>query len=65
MRSSSIQVIGHFNRATRDKDGNAIAEERLLTTLDEQICALSENSQSWIYFFIDSGRTYRIKPAIQ
>ena len=54
--------LRHLNRVTLDAQGHAIAEERLLTDLNERIRALAENPQGWIYFSTDSGTIYRIKP---
>jgi glucose/arabinose dehydrogenase len=54
--------LRHINRVTLNKEGNAIAEERLLTNLDERIRALVENPQGWLYFSTDSGKVYVIKP---
>jgi glucose/arabinose dehydrogenase len=55
--------LRHINRVTLNKEGNAIAEERLLTNLDERIRALIESPQGWLYFSTDSGKVYVIKPA--
>jgi glucose/arabinose dehydrogenase len=54
--------LRHINRVTLNKEGNAIAEERLLTNLDERIRALIESPQGWLYFSTDSGKVYVIKP---
>lgn len=54
--------LRHINRVTLDKNGKAIAEERLLTELEERIRALTEDSQGSIYFSTDSGKIYRLKP---
>ena len=55
--------LRHINRVTLNKEGVAIAEERLLTNLDERIRALVESPQGWLYFSTDSGKVYVIKPA--
>lgn len=54
--------LRHINRVTLNKEANAIAEERLLTNLDERIRALTESPQGWLYFSTDSGKVYVIKP---
>jgi glucose/arabinose dehydrogenase len=54
--------LRHINRVTLNKEGNAIAEERLVTNLDERIRALVESPQGWLYFSTDSGKIYVIKP---
>ncbi len=55
--------LRHINRVTLNAKGQAVAEERLLTDLDERIRALEEGPQGWIYFSTDSGGIYVIKPA--
>jgi glucose/arabinose dehydrogenase len=57
--------LRHINRVTLDKEGKAIAEERLLTDLDERIRALAEDPRGWIWFSTDSGRIYVIKPVAE
>ena len=57
--------LRHINRVTLDKEGKAVAEERLLTDLDERIRALAEDPQGWIWFSTDSGRIYVIKPVAE
>ena len=47
---------------TLNEKGNAIAEERLLTDLNERIRALTESPQGWIWFSTDSGKIYVMKP---
>lgn len=54
--------LRHINRVTLSKEGNAIAEERLLTNLDERVRALAESPQGWIFFSTDSGKIYVVKP---
>ena len=54
--------LRHINRVTLNKEGNAIAEERLLTNLDERIRTLIESPQGWLYFSTDSGKVFVIKP---
>jgi glucose/arabinose dehydrogenase len=56
--------LHHLNRVTIDKEAKAVSEERLLNELNERIRALVESPQGWIYFSTDSGKIYRIKPAI-
>lgn len=55
--------LQHLNRVTLSIDGKAIAEERLLTELDERIRALAQGPQGWLYFSTDSGKVYVMKPA--
>ena len=55
--------LQHLNRVTLSEDGQAIAEERLLTELNERIRALAQGPQGWLYFSTDSGKVYVIKPA--
>ena len=57
--------LRHLNRVTLSKSGKAIAEERLLTGLDERIRALAESPQGWIFFSTDSGTIYVIKPVTE
>jgi glucose/arabinose dehydrogenase len=57
--------LRHINRITLNEEGEAIAEERLLTDLDERIRALAEDPQGWIWFSTDSGRIYVIKPVAE
>jgi glucose/arabinose dehydrogenase len=57
--------LRHINRVSLSEDGKAIAEERLLTDLDERIRALAESPRGWIWFSTDSGRIYVIKPAAE
>ena len=54
--------LRHINRVTLNAKGQAVAEERLLTDLDERIRALEESPKGWIYFSTDSGGIYVIKP---
>ncbi len=55
--------LQHLNRVTLSEDGKAIAEERLLTELDERIRALAQSPKGWLYFSTDSGKVYVMKPA--
>ncbi len=54
--------LRHINRVVLDKDANAVAEERLLESLDERIRVLVQSPQGWLYFSTDSGKIFRIKP---
>jgi glucose/arabinose dehydrogenase len=56
--------LRHLNRVTIDARAEAVGEERLLEALKERIRALAESPQGWIYFSTDSGKIYRIKPAV-
>ena len=60
---SGALKLQHLNRVTLSEDGRAIAEERLLTELNERIRALAQGPQGWLYFSTDSGKVYVIKPA--
>ena len=55
--------LQHLNRVTLSEDGKAVAEERLLTELNERIRALAQGPQGWLYFSTDSGKVYVMKPA--
>ena len=57
--------LQHLNRVTLSKDGRAIAEERLLTELNERIRALAQGPQGWLYFSTDSGKVYVMKPVVK
>lgn len=54
--------LRHLNRVVINVQGKAIAEERLLSDLDERIRALAQSPQGWIYFSTDSGKLFCIKP---
>jgi len=60
---SGALKLQHLNRVTLSEDGRAIAEERLLTELNERIRALAQGPQGWLYFSTDSGKVYVMKPA--
>ncbi|MGD8784519.1 MAG: PQQ-dependent sugar dehydrogenase [Thioalkalispiraceae bacterium] len=60
---SGALALRHLNRVVINKQGQAIAEERLLEDLDERIRALAQSPQGWIYFSTDTGKLYCIKPA--
>ncbi len=57
--------LRHINRVSLNEEGKAVAEERLLTDLDERIRALTAGPQGWIWFSTDSGRIYVIKPVAE
>jgi len=59
---SSALKLKHLNRVEVDTTGKAVAEERLLTDLNERIRALAESPAGHIYFSTDSGRIYRLTP---
>lgn len=52
----------HLNRVVLDRQGKEVAEERLLSELDERIRALIESQEGWLYLSTDSGRILRVKP---
>ncbi len=54
--------LRHLNRVSIDDSAKAIAEERLLTQLDERMRALVQSPKGYIYFSTDSGKIYSIKP---
>jgi glucose/arabinose dehydrogenase len=54
--------LKHVNRIDLDDKGNPIAEERLLTRLDERIRCIVESPEGFIYFSTDSGSIYRLRP---
>jgi glucose/arabinose dehydrogenase len=54
--------LRHLNRIIVNRQGQAIAEERLLGDLNERIRALTQSPQGWIYFSTDSGKLFCIKP---
>jgi glucose/arabinose dehydrogenase len=54
--------LQHLNRIVLDEQGNAIAEERLLSELNERIRALSVGPQGLLYFTTDSGNLYQLSP---
>lgn len=60
---SGALKLTHLNRVTLDESGKAVAEERLLESLNERIRALIESPEGWIYFSTDSGKIYRLRPA--
>lgn len=60
---SGALVLTHLNRVVLDESGKAVAEERLLESLNERIRALVESPEGWIYFSTDSGKIYRLRPA--
>ena len=60
---SGALKLQHLNRVTLSEEGKAIAEERLLTELDERIRALAQGPRGWLYFSTDSGKVYVMKPA--
>ncbi len=55
-------ALRHLNRVVLDENGKAVAEHRLLASLDSRIRALSESPNGWIYFSTDDGRILRIRP---
>ncbi len=59
---SGALKLRHLNRIQLNKNGDAIAEEWLLTRLKSRIRALAESPQGWIYLSTDSGRILRIRP---
>lgn len=59
---SGALVLRHLNRVTLNKQGEALAEERLLTELNERIRALAVDHQGFIYVSTDSGQILRLRP---
>ena len=59
---SGALILTHLNRVALDESGKAVAEERLLESLNERIRALVESPEGWIYFSTDSGKIYRLRP---
>ena len=55
-------VLKHLNRVVLSEEGKAIAEERLLSDLDERIRGLTESPEGWLYLSTDSGRILRLRP---
>ncbi len=60
---SGALKLTHLNRVELDQSGRAIAEERLLESLEERIRAILESPEGWIYLSTDSGRILRLRPA--
>lgn len=56
-------VLRHLNRVVVNGVGQPVAEERLLTDLEERIRALVESPEGWLYLSTDSGRILRLRPA--
>lgn len=54
--------LRHLNRVAIDNKGKAVAEERLLGTMNERIRALTESPEGWIYLSTDSGKILRLRP---
>ncbi|MCW8327217.1 PQQ-dependent sugar dehydrogenase [Photobacterium sp. SDRW27] len=54
--------LQHINRTTPDSKGNIIAEERLVSELNQRIRALIQSPEGWIYFSTDDGNLYRLSP---
>jgi glucose/arabinose dehydrogenase len=59
---SGALKLTHLNRVVLDDEGRAIAEERLFEKDRERIRALAESPGGWLYFSVDSGAIYRIRP---
>jgi glucose/arabinose dehydrogenase len=55
--------LRHLNRIVINSDNKAIAEERLLESLNERIRCIIESPEGWIYLSTDSGKILRLKPA--
>jgi glucose/arabinose dehydrogenase len=58
----SALKLTHINRVELDKLGKAVAETRLLESLDERIRALLIGTDGYIYFSTDSGKVMRLVP---
>ncbi len=61
---SGALKLRHLNRVVINKAGKAIKEERLFEAMNERIRALTQGPEGWIYFSTDSGKIYRVRPAI-
>ncbi|WP_210396942.1 PQQ-dependent sugar dehydrogenase [Motiliproteus sediminis] len=59
---SGALKLTHLNRVTLNDKGEAVAEERLLESLNERIRALAESPEGWLYLSTDSGRILRVRP---
>jgi glucose/arabinose dehydrogenase len=60
---SGALKLTHLNRVVIDKNGKAVAEERLLEQMNERIRALAQSPNGWIYLSTDSGKIFKIAPA--
>ena len=54
----------HLNRIVLDEKGNAVEEERLLEGMKERFRSIVESPEGYIYFGTDSGKIFRISPAV-
>lgn len=54
--------LTHINVVTLDASHQAVAESRLLESLDERIRDIRRSPDDWIYFTTDSGNIYRLLP---
>ncbi|WP_207061830.1 PQQ-dependent sugar dehydrogenase [Motiliproteus sp. SC1-56] len=54
--------LTHLNRITLNEAAEAVAEERLLETLEERIRALAQDARGWLYLSTDSGSILRLRP---
>ncbi|WP_250657495.1 PQQ-dependent sugar dehydrogenase [Alkalimarinus coralli] len=59
---SGALKLQHLNRVKLNRAGQAVAEERLLSDLNERIRALAQSPEGWIYFSTDSGKIMRLVP---
>jgi aldose sugar dehydrogenase len=57
--------LKHLNRVVINDNAKAIAEQRLLESLNERIRCVVESPQGWIYLSTDSGKILRMTPIRQ
>lgn len=57
--------LRHLNRISLDKNGQAIAEDRMLEDLGERIRSLTQAPNGTIFFATDSGKLYQISPDLE
>ena len=59
--SGALKLM-HLNRVVLDDEGQAIAEERLLKSLNERVRSITESEEGWIYVATDNGNLYVLTP---
>lgn len=60
---SGALSLQHLNRVAVSQQGALLKEERLLESLEERIRGLAQSPQGWLYFSVDSGKIFRLRPA--
>lgn len=60
---SGAMKLQHLNRITLDEHGVAVAEDRLLTDLQQRIRNVIEGPKGFLYVATDSGEIYRLRPS--